>query len=248
MINFLEVQAKENITLTDDQPILLLEQWSKQAILSERSFTVAPGAEVSYLMIVNQASDLEIINRSWSIGKDAKVNLYYLFLQPLKAEIKLNHDIAEGAQLISNSLILGKGDDFWKLAADYNFQGPNNFGRVKIDANLQDESHLSYDANINVLPLAQKSDTRVDMRLYLDQTARGQLIPGLNIAANDVKAGHSASTFQLSAEDLFYLRSRGLSLLDIKKLLGLSLAKNFIQGLSDEKMRAEIITLIENNL
>ena len=101
---------------------------------------------------------------------------------------------------------------------------------------------------MNVSPVAQKSDTRVDMRLYLEGKARGQVIPGLNIAANDVKAGHSASTFKLAPEDLFYLQSRGLSPADIKKMLSLSLAKNFIHGFPDEALSKEVLDLISVNL
>ena len=108
---------------------------------------------------------------------------------------------------------------------------------------------MRYDADLNVLATAQQSDTRVDMRLRLaSKSARGQLIPGLNIAANDVRAGHSASTFQLSKEDLFYLRSRGLSPEAAQKLFALSLSRNFVKGLGDTELSAEILSLISARL
>ena len=248
MLNFLELTTEAEMRLSSDQPSLLVERWSQSSALAERNFLVAPKAEINYLLIIDKESNLEIINRSWSIGAEAKVNLYYLFLQPVHGEFRLNHDIAKSANLRSHSLVLGKGNDDWQIRADYNFQDMSSFGRVKVEASLREQAKLRYEANMNVLAAAQKSDTRVDMRLYLENEARGQVIPGLNIAANDVKAGHSASTFQLAAEDLFYLRSRGLSLADIKKMLSLSLAKNFIQGFPDEALSTEVLTLISENL
>jgi Fe-S cluster assembly protein SufD len=87
------------------------------------------------------------------------------------------------------------------------------------------------------------------MRLRLiGPESRGQLLPGLNIAANDVKAGHSASTFQLSAEDMFYLRSRGLSLDNIQKLFALAMGNKFVTDLSDDNLKTELLNLISTRL
>ena len=248
MNNFLELQAEEEIKLGGGRPSLLIERWSQSPALARRKFLLEAGAEASYLLIVDKPVEIDALERRWLIGPNAKVNLYYLFLEPLKTEIKFIHDIGAGAIVNSNSLFLGDDNDDWHIQADYNFQDKDSFGRVKVEASLRGQAHLDYAANMNVSPAAQKSDTRVDMRLYLEGKARGQVIPGLNIAANDVKAGHSASTFKLASEDLFYLQSRGLSPADIKKMLSLSLAKNFIQGFPDEALSKEVLDLISVNL
>ena len=46
--------------------------------------------------------------------------------------------------------------------------------------------------------------------LMLDRTAKVDAVPGLEIRTNDVKASHSATVSQVTAEDLFYLQSRGI--------------------------------------
>ena len=248
MNNFLELQTEREIKLNSGRPFLLVERWSKNSALAVRKFLLKAGVEVNYLLIIDKLVDIDALERQWSIGRDTKVNLYYLFLQPLKAEIRFIHDIGAGAIVNSHSLVLGNNQDDWRIKADYNFQDSGSFGRVKVEASLRGQSSLDYAASMNVSQAAQKSDTRVDMRLYLEENACGQVTPGLNIAAHDVKAGHSASTFRLAPEDLFYLQSRGLSLAGIKKMLSLSLAKNFIQGFPDEALSAEVLDLISTNL
>ena len=61
-------------------------------------------------------------------------------------------------------------------------------------------------------------------------------------------SGHSASTFNLSKEDLFYLNSRGLENSDIKNLIIKSLSENFIKNIEDEEIKNEILNLINERI
>lgn len=80
------------------------------------------------------------------------------------------------------------------------------------------------------------------MKLYLlGKETRGALLPSLKIAVNEVKAGHGASTFKLSEEDLFYLSSRGLSEQQVKQLIINSLLDNFFREIVDLKFKENII-------
>ena len=46
--------------------------------------------------------------------------------------------------------------------------------------------------------------------LMLDSTAHVDAVPALEIRTNDVKASHSATVSRVTAENLFYLQSRGI--------------------------------------
>ena len=208
---------------------------NKQLIIKSKT-------EAFYILIVDGDIDTtkEII-----VEADATLHAYYLFLNNT-ANLNITHTINQDAKIFSRSLVLSESE--LKVKAEYDFVGPASFGEIKADAVLSGTANLKYDAILRVKPEAQKSDTRVDLRLYLNgPAARGQLTPQLEVAANDVKAGHSASTFKLSSDDMFYLQSRGLSSAQIKALQLKALSNNFVQGLDLETSKL-ILDLISKHV
>jgi Fe-S cluster assembly protein SufD len=76
---------------------------------------------------------------------------------------------------------------------------------------LQGRSEAVWRGNIIVDPGAQQTDAFQESRnLLLSKRAHADAIPGLEILANDVRCTHAAAIAQIDAEQLFYLRSRGL--------------------------------------
>lgn len=76
---------------------------------------------------------------------------------------------------------------------------------------LQGRSQAVWRGNIIVDPGAQQTDAFQESRnLLLSKRAHADAIPGLEIQANDVRCTHAAAIAQIDAEQLFYLKSRGL--------------------------------------
>ena len=208
---------------------------NKQLIIKSKT-------EAFYILIVDEEliAEKEII-----VEAGATLHTYYLFLNN-NSNLNIKHSINQDAKIFSHSLVLSESEI--KVKAEYNFVGSASFGEIKADAVLSGVANLKYDAILKVMPEAQQSDTRVDMRLYLNgPSAHGQLTPQLEVAANDVKAGHSASTFKLSSDDMFYLQSRGLSGAQIKALQLKSLSNIFVQGLDLETSKL-ILDLISKHV
>lgn len=63
---------------------------------------------------------------------------------------------------------------------------------------------------INKGATGAKANIRCDA-LILDEKSRNDTYPDMKIYENDVSIGHEASVGKISDEQLFYLRSRGLS-------------------------------------
>jgi Fe-S cluster assembly protein SufD len=73
---------------------------------------------------------------------------------------------------------------------------------------------------IKVAPDAQRTDAyQTNRNLLLSPDAEADSLPGLEIEANDVKCSHGATTGQVSPEELFYLRARGIPLAAAQELL-----------------------------
>jgi len=72
-------------------------------------------------------------------------------------------------------------------------------------------AHAVFNGKILVRPGAQLTDSSQQSRnLLLSDKATVDTKPQLEIFADDVKCAHGATVGQLDAEQLFYLRSRGL--------------------------------------
>jgi Fe-S cluster assembly protein SufD len=90
---------------------------------------------------------------------------------------------------------------------------PHTRSRQHFKSVLKDQSKFSFEGKILVRPEAQKTEAyQLNNNLILSDEAVANTKPNLEIFADDVKATHGATVGQLDAEQLFYLRSRGLSL------------------------------------
>jgi Fe-S cluster assembly protein SufD len=73
-------------------------------------------------------------------------------------------------------------------------------------------AHAVFNGRILVRPGAQRTDSsQASRNLLLSRRAHVDTKPQLEIFADDVKCAHGATVGQLEAEELFYLRSRGLA-------------------------------------
>jgi len=85
---------------------------------------------------------------------------------------------------------------------------------------LADRSSAVWRGMIKVDPGAQRIDAFQECRnLLVSKKAHADAIPGLEILANDVRCTHAAAIAQIDADQLFYLRSRGLPEAVAKRLV-----------------------------
>jgi Fe-S cluster assembly protein SufD len=97
---------------------------------------------------------------------------------------------------------------------------PNTTSDLAFRGILDGRSNTVWSGMIKVEPGAQQIDAFQESRnLLLTKTAHADSIPGLEILANDVRCTHAAAIAQIDLEQLFYLRSRGLSLEKSKRLV-----------------------------
>lgn len=94
---------------------------------------------------------------------------------------------------------------------------------------LNGASHSSFEGKILVQQAAQKTEAfQLNNNLLLDDRARADSKPNLEIFADDVKASHGATVGQLDREQLFYLRTRGYSEQKAKNLLVYGFCKEIL--------------------
>jgi Fe-S cluster assembly protein SufD len=103
-----------------------------------------------------------------------------------------------------------------------------------------------FNGKVIVRPDAQKTDARQSSRnLLLTAGAEIDTKPELEIYADDVKCSHGATTGQLDATALFYLRSRGLDEAAARALLIRAFAETIVTSIGPPSVRDHLERLLD---
>ena len=106
---------------------------------------------------------------------------------------------------------------------------------------LDGEAHGVFQGLIHVAPHAIKTDARQrNVNLLLSDRAVADAKPELEILADDVKCSHGATVGDLDADEIFYLRARGLSPDAARRLLLTGYVEDLIGRLDDAAIAAAI--------
>jgi Fe-S cluster assembly protein SufD len=101
-----------------------------------------------------------------------------------------------------------------------NHLAPHTTSDLLFKGALRDRSRSVWQGMIYVAPGAQKSDGyQANRNLTLSPQARADSIPGLEILADDVRCTHGATVGKIDAEQVFYLRSRGIPYREAERLI-----------------------------
>ena len=97
---------------------------------------------------------------------------------------------------------------------------PHGMSRQLHKTIVDGAAHAVFCGRVTVRPGAQQTDsTQSSRNLLLSAKARVDTLPQLEIFADDVKCTHGATVGRLDREEIFYLRSRGLSQAAARSLL-----------------------------
>lgn len=112
---------------------------------------------------------------------------------------------------------------------------------------LDERARGVFQGKVHVHHTAQKTDGyQLSNALLLSDTAEMDTKPELEIYADDVKCSHGATTGQLDSEALFYLRSRGLSEAQARRILIQAFVDEVADKIGDEDICALIKSKTEN--
>jgi Fe-S cluster assembly protein SufD len=103
---------------------------------------------------------------------------------------------------------------------------------------LDGKAHGVFNGKILVRQDAQKTDAKqTNQTLLLSADATINTKPQLEIFADDVKCTHGATVGQLSADQLFYLRARGIGAAEARALLTFAFANDVIDRVRVPSLR-----------
>ena len=111
---------------------------------------------------------------------------------------------------------------------------------------VSDRAHSIFNGKVFVPKEAQLTNAaQLNRNLLLSPKARVDTKPELQITADNVKCSHGATVSQLEADQIFYLRSRGLTEEDSRHLLIDAFAAEIIDRIPSESLQERINKFIK---
>jgi Fe-S cluster assembly protein SufD len=124
---------------------------------------------------------------------------------------------------------------------------PGCTSRQTVKNVLADRSRGVFQGKIEVARDAQKTDGyQMSQTLLLSPDAEIDSKPELEIFADDVKCSHGATVGELDAEQLFYLRSRGVSNTEARSILVRAFLANALEAVADDSIRDRLEAAVEH--
>ena len=115
---------------------------------------------------------------------------------------------------------------------------PNSFSNELYKGIIGGNSNGVFNGKIFVRPGAQKTNAyQSNSNILISDEASMNTKPQLEIWADDVKCSHGATTGQLDNEQIFYLRSRGLSPESAQAMLLYAFAREVIDKAEITELR-----------
>ena len=147
----------------------------------------------------------------------------------------------EGIECTLNGLSLGTGSQLIDNHTTIDHAKPHCASHELYKAILDGKARGVFNGKIFVRPDAQKTDAKqTNKTLLLSDDAIMDTKPQLEIFADDVKCTHGATVGQLDAEQLFYLRSRGIGELKARDILTFAFASDVVGRVHHDALRERL--------
>lgn len=155
----------------------------------------------------------------------------------------------EGAQGRMSGFYFTDGTQHLDHDTQQNHFAPNCTSDLLFKGALKGKSRSVWQGMIYVAPGAQKTDGyQANRNLVLDDQARADSIPGLEILADDVRCTHGATVGKLEQEPLFYLKSRGIPQKEAEQLVVEGFFDPIMQRIPFEGVRERFQQAIQDKL
>lgn len=152
---------------------------------------------------------------------------------------------AEGCDARLSGLYVGRGRQHMDHHTCIDHREPRGASRELYKGVLDDAARAVFNGRVIVRPGAQRTDALQSNRnLLLSPQAEVDTKPQLEIWADDVKCAHGATVGQLDADQLYYLRSRGVAADEAQALLVRAFAADALAGIEHAPLRSRLEALL----
>ncbi len=212
---------------------------------------VGEGASVEHDKFQDESRDAYHISWMHSVqaGRSTVVsNLVALGSSIARSNIHASLD-GEGGECTLNGLSIGTQSQLIDNHTAIDHAIPHCASHELYKAVLAGKSRGVFNGKIFVRKDAQKTDAKqTNKTLLLSDDAIMDTKPQLEIYADDVKCTHGATIGQLDADQVFYLRSRGMDLTAAQDMLTYAFAADVVGRIHAKGLAAELESMVHRKL
>lgn len=239
------------ITLTEGAKLTLVEIAVGSGIYLHNpvtSVTVAAGAAITHLRIQDESRNAFVLSTLYAdIAEGGTYDSFTLALggRLSRAEIHARLGGPNAIAHLNAAQLLG-GSQHGDFTTIVSHDAPNCASRQTVKTVLTGKARGVFQGKIEVARDAQKTDGyQMNQALLLSPEAEMDSKPQLEIYADDVKCSHGATVGELDAEQLFYLRSRGVPKDQARVMLVRAFLTEALDPITHEGARAAMEQAIE---
>ena len=206
----LVAESGSSVTLIEDYVSL---QDATHLVNPVTEVALADHAHVNHIRVQRDSQHaFHIANCAVSVGQSSNYQSVSIAMGAQISRYNLNVLMAEGAQCAVDGLALIADSQLADTHTCIDHTKAQGVSRQLQKCVIGGNAHAVFNGKIMVRQGAQRTDSAQSNRnLLLTDKAHVDTKPQLEIVADDVKCAHGATIGQLDSEEVFYLKSRGLS-------------------------------------
>ena len=209
------------------------------------------GAQLARAVLVEESADaLHLAQTDAVLGAGARLSGFALLLKGrrLRHEASLAID-GEGAQCRFDAAYIATGSDEVNIVTAIDHRVPGGHSSELIKGVAAERAHGAFQGRIIVREHAQKTDAhQLSRNLIIGERAVIDTKPELEIYADDVKCSHGASVGDLDEAALFYLRARGISAEEARRMLIDGFLREAVETVEDLAIRTHLLRHLARRL
>ncbi|WP_151898866.1 Fe-S cluster assembly protein SufD [Nitrosospira lacus] len=228
------------VTVVEDYVTLQEDAYVTNAVTE---IVLADNARVDHIRVQRDSTEaFHIANCAVSLAHASHYRSVSVALGARISRYNLNTLLAaEGAECAIDGLALITGRQLADTHTCIDHAKPHGTSIQSHKCIVDGAAHAVFNGKIVVRPGAQRTDSSQSSRnLLLNAKARVDTKPQLEIFADDVKCAHGATVGQLDNEEVFYLKSRGLSETTARNLLTYAFGAEIIDRISIASLKQRL--------
>ena len=236
------------VTVIEDYVVLYQPSEQEQPNFTNAltEIVLEDNARVNHIRIQREgAHAFHIANCAVAVGRSSNYQSVSVALGAKISRYKLDVLLAEGAECSVNGLALIAANQLADTHTTIDHTKPQGVSRQVHKCIVGGSAHAVFNGKIKVRQGAQRTDSVQSSRnLLVSSKAHVDTKPQLEIFADDVKCAHGATIGQLDDEELFYLKSRGLSDNGARNLLTYAFGAEIIELIPVASLRHQLAQMV----
>lgn len=228
------------VTLIEDYVALQEGAYFTNAVTE---IALADNARVNHIRVQREgAQAFHLANCAVSLARASRYHSVSVALGARISRYNLNTlQTADGTECAVDGLALIADNQLADTHTCIDHAQPHGMSRQLHKCIVGGSAHAVFNGKIMVRPGAQRTDSsQSNHNLLLSGRAHVDTKPQLEIFADDVKCTHGATVGQLDSEEVFYLRSRGLSENVARNLLTYAFGAEIIERIPVASLKRQL--------